>query len=95
MLKAKNIAEPTGEAFPQMSNEAVIAADPEVIALADGEFGESLETVAARPGWGAITAVKNGRVVPVDDDLLSRPGPRVVDGMEELASILYPEIFGQ
>ena len=95
MLKAQNIAEPTGEAFPQMSNEAVIAADPEVIALADGEFGESLETVAARPGWDAITAVKNGRVVPVDDDLLSRPGPRVVDGMEELASILYPEIFGQ
>jgi iron complex transport system substrate-binding protein len=95
LLKARNIAEETGEAFPKMSNEAVIAADPEVITLADAEFGESAETVAARPGWDAISAVVNGRVVPVNDDLLSRPGPRVVDGVMELASILYPEIFGQ
>jgi iron complex transport system substrate-binding protein len=95
LLKAQNIAQSTGEPFPQLTSEAVIAADPEVIALADGEFGESLETVAARPGWGSITAVTTGRVNPVDDDLLSRPGPRVVDGVKELASILYPETFGQ
>lgn len=95
LLKAQNIAQSTGEPFPQLSNEAVIAADPEVIALADGEFGESLETVAARPGWGSISAVTTGRVSPVDADLLSRPGPRVVDGVMELASILYPETFGQ
>lgn len=95
LLKAQNIAQSTGEPFPQLTSEAVIAADPEVIALADGEFGESLETVAARPGWGSITAVTTGRVNPVDDDLLSRPGPRVVDGVKELASVLYPETFGQ
>lgn len=95
LLKAQNVAQSTGEPFPKLGNEAVIAADPEVIALADGEFGESLETVAARPGWGSISAVTTGRVLPVDDDLLSRPGPRVVDGVMELASILYPETFGQ
>jgi iron complex transport system substrate-binding protein len=95
LLEAQNIANATGEPFPQMTNEAIIAADPEVIALADGEFGESLETVAARPGWESISAVVNGRVIPIDDDLLSRPGPRVVDGVSELAGILYPETFGQ
>jgi iron complex transport system substrate-binding protein len=95
LLKAQNIAQSTGEPFPQLTTEALIAADPEVIALADGEFGESLETVAARPGWGGVSAVTTGRVLPVDDDLLSRPGPRVVDGVKEVASILYPEKFGQ
>ncbi len=95
LLKAQNIANSTGEPTPQLSSEAVIAADPEVIALADAAFGESAETVAARPGWAAISAVTSNRVKPVDDDLLSRPGPRVVDGIEELASILYPETFGQ
>jgi iron complex transport system substrate-binding protein len=95
LLKAQNIANSTGQPFPQLSSEAVIAADPEVIALADAEFGETPDTVAARPGWAAITAVTANRVLPVDDSLLSRAGPRVVDGVQELASILYPETFGQ
>jgi iron complex transport system substrate-binding protein len=93
LLKADNIATPTGDAFPQMSAEAIIAADPEVIVLADGVFGESAETVAARPGWGSISAVTSGRVQAIDPALTSVPGPRVVQGLEELARILYPELF--
>jgi iron complex transport system substrate-binding protein len=91
ILDAQNIAEDTGEPFPQMSNEAVIAAAPEVIILADEEAGESAETVSARPGWDAIPAVQNGRIHAVDPDIVSRPGPRLIVALEVLAGLLYPE----
>lgn len=91
-LKARNIAAGALTAFPQLTAEAVIAASPEVIVLADEAFGESVETVAARPGWSVIDAVVNGRVMPIDPDIASRPGPRIVEAMETLVSILYPEL---
>jgi iron complex transport system substrate-binding protein len=65
--------------YPQLSAEAIISADPDFIFLADGGFGESPETVAARPGWASLKAVTNGNVVVVDADIASRWGPRVVD----------------
>ncbi|HET9476322.1 MAG TPA: ABC transporter substrate-binding protein [Dehalococcoidia bacterium] len=92
-LGATNIAEATGEAFPQLSAEAIIQADPEVIILADEFAGESPETVAARPGWDQISAVKNARVHIVDPNIVSRPGPRLVDALATLALLLYPELF--
>lgn len=92
LLKAPNIAEPTGEPFPQMSNEAIIAAGPEVIVLTDADFGESLETVSARPGWGAIPAVQTERVYGVPAALLSRATPRLVDDIQLLFDLLYPEL---
>jgi iron complex transport system substrate-binding protein len=91
ILEALNIADETGEPFPQMSNEAVIAAAPEVIILADEEAGESAETVSARPGWDSIPAVQNGRIHPVDPDIVSRPGPRLIEALQTLAALLYPE----
>lgn len=91
-LGAENIAESTGQAFPQMSAEAIIAADPQVIILADEDAGESPETVAARPGWGVIAAVLDGRVHVVSPDIISRPGPRLVEALETLAGYLYPEL---
>lgn len=92
-LGAQNIAESTGEAFPQMSAEVIIGADPEVIILADEFAGETADTVAARPGWDQISAVKNGRVHIVDPNITSRPGPRLVNALETLARLLYPEAF--
>ena len=65
--------------YPQLSAEAIISADPDFIFLADGGFGESPETVAARPGWASLKAVTNGNVVVVDGDIASRWGPRIVD----------------
>jgi len=65
--------------YPQLSAEAIISADPDFMFLADGGFGESPETVAARPGWGSLKAVTNGDVVVVDADISSRWGPRIVD----------------
>jgi iron complex transport system substrate-binding protein len=74
-----------------MSNEAVIAAAPDVIILADEEAGESAETVSARPGWDAIPAVQNGRIYPVDPDIVSRPGPRLINALDVLMTHLYQE----
>ena len=93
LLRASNIAEGAASAFPQLTAEAVIEANPEVVLLADGEFGESIETVCARPGWSAIAACETGRVHAIDPDLTNRPGPRVVEGLEEIARLLYPERF--
>ena len=90
---AENVAAGAETAFPQLSAEAVVASAPEVVLLADAEWGESRETVCARPGWDAIPACADGRVHPVDSDLASRPGPRVVDGLEQIARLLHPERF--
>ena len=62
-----------------MSAEAIISANPDFIFLADGAFGESPETIAARPGWESLKAVTDGNVVVVDGDISSRWGPRIVD----------------
>jgi iron complex transport system substrate-binding protein len=93
ILKAQNIAAGTDQAYPQLSQEAIIEADPEVIILGDTAGGESPETVKARPGWGSISAVTNNRIYSVDPDIVSRPGPRLVDALETLAQMLYPERF--
>ncbi|MGH8913999.1 MAG: ABC transporter substrate-binding protein [Acidimicrobiia bacterium] len=69
--------------YLQLSAEYIIDADPDMIFLADTKCcGESAETVAARPGWDKLTAVTSGAVVPLDDDVASRWGPRVVDFLE-------------
>lgn len=93
ILRVENIANVTGEAFPLMTEEAIIAGRPEVIILADEDAGESPETVKARAGWGAIPAVQNNRIFAVDPDIISRPGPRLVEAIETLARLLYPEDF--
>jgi iron complex transport system substrate-binding protein len=93
LLKARNIAEGTLTAYPQLTQEEILDRDPEVIILADADAGESAQTVKARPGWGVISAVKNDRIYVIDPDIISRPGPRVVDGLEQLARVLYPEKF--
>lgn len=77
----RNIADQTEGAslYPQLSAEFVIGADPDLIFLADADYGESPETVAARPGWADLRAVTSGAVVPVSADITSRWGPRTVE----------------
>ena len=80
--------------WPQFSLEALVEADPEVIVLADHGFGETAETVGARPGWGGITAVREGRIVEVEDiNIVSRPGPRIAEAVEYIARELHPSLF--
>jgi len=81
------------EGYPQMSLEQVVAADPAFIILGDARYGVTPESIAERPGWENLSAVKNGQVLPFNDDLVSRPGPRLVDALEELAKLLRPELF--
>lgn len=81
------------DGYPQLSLEQVVAADPNFIILGDAKWGVTPESIAQRPGWENLSAVKNGQVVPFNDDLVSRPGPRMVDGLEELAKLLRPQLF--
>ena len=78
-----NIADPADQdsgGYPQLSNEHILQSNPDVIFLADVKCcAQNADTVAARPGWNTLNAVKNGNVVTLDDDLASRWGPRVVD----------------
>ena len=90
---AQNIAEGAESPFPQLSAEAIVDRDPEVVLLADAEFGETPEIACARPGWDVISACANARVHPVDGDFTSRPGPRIVEGLELIASLVHPDRF--
>lgn len=92
-LKAQNIIRADEGPPFQLTQEAILQRNPQVIILADAEFGQTPEVVAARPGWNVIDAVANNRVYAVDPDIVSRPGPRIVDALEALARLLYPELF--
>ena len=79
--------------YPQLSLEQVVAANPSVIILGDSMWGVTAEAVKARPGWETIPAVQSDSIFPFDDNLVSRPGPRLVDGLEQLAKLLRPGLF--
>lgn len=80
-----NIADPadaSGAAggYPQLSAESIVKANPDLIFLADSKCcQQTADAVRARPGWADVAAVRGGRVYPLDDDIASRWGPRVVD----------------
>ena len=90
LLGLQNIADAAGKGsggYPQLSAEYIIEADPDLIFLADTECcGQSPETVAERPGWHRIGAVTDGGVVPLDEDVAQRWGPRVVELLGEIAA---------
>jgi iron complex transport system substrate-binding protein len=81
-------ADSTGSGYPQLSAEYIVAANPQLIVLADTKCCQQTEaTVAARPGWNTIAAVQHHRVVGVDDDIASRWGPRIVQFARAVARI--------
>ncbi len=88
-----NIGDQLDAEWAQASLEFVLVNDPQVIILGDSMWGVTPESVGERPGWDALTAVQNGQVLPFDDDLLARIGPRQVDGLEALAKTLHPDKF--
>jgi iron complex transport system substrate-binding protein len=93
MLGAANLAGDLESAWVQLNAEEIVAQDPDIILLGDAAWGVTPESVAERPGWGVISAVQNGQIYPIDDNLISRPGPRVADGIEQLARLIHPELF--
>jgi iron complex transport system substrate-binding protein len=90
LVGLKNIADKAdkdGSGYPQLSAEYLVKADPDLIFLADTKCcGQSAQTLAKRSGFANLTAVKNGAVVPLDDDIASRWGPRVVDFLRTVAA---------
>jgi iron complex transport system substrate-binding protein len=76
-----------------ISLERLVTADPEIIVLATGPgYGDTPAQVAARPGWTVMTAVKTGALRPVDDIIVTRPGPRLADGLAALALAVHPDL---
>lgn len=91
-----NIVEAGMGDYPQLDPEFVVAADPQVVLLTDAPFGESAATLAARPGWAGIAALRDGRVVELSQaqvDALNRPGPRIAEAVRMLAEFLHPDLF--
>jgi len=82
----------TTDASYQISLERLITANPSVILLGDGGYTTAAD-VAGRPGWSGIQAVIDGNITIVDDALITRPGPRLVDGLRALIRALHPEVL--
>lgn len=81
--------------YAQVNDEDIIKANPQVIVLTeDPNYGGDPSTVYTRPGWSVIAAVQNKRVYAIGADYTQRAGPRLVDGLEKLAALVHPEIFG-
>ena len=91
-LKLINIVLDSEGYFPQLNSELILIRDPEVIVLLHGDT-DSIQQVNERPGWSNLSAVSNKRVYSINPDLLVRPGPRIVDGIEVLAKLIYPDLF--
>lgn len=83
---AQNIFSDIDQDYPMVSEETIIARDPDVIIVP--EMGYTADDVCSRAGWDTISAVKSGKVFIVDANIYSRPGPRVADAVESLAEIL-------
>ena len=91
-----NIFGDLNEQYPTISAEQIIASDPQVI-VGPSSHGDQLTTeiIAQREGWQNIAAVKNDVIYILDGDIVSRPTPRIIEALEELAVIFYPESFNE
>jgi iron complex transport system substrate-binding protein len=90
----RNIAEKASGKYPRFSMEEVLAQDPEVIVLASMKSQDPLNEERRQwERWKTLSAVRRGRIVVLDPDLIHRPSPRIVDGLEEMARALHPEAF--
>jgi len=91
MTGLKNIADPADEdgtawGYPQLSEEFILQADPDIIFFADATCcAQSLSTISARPGWSELSAVRNGNIFEMDSDISSRWGPRLVDFLKTVS----------
>jgi iron complex transport system substrate-binding protein len=93
LINAENIANDQ-EGWVKLDQEAMINRNPDVIITTYGFYVDNAaEQVLSRQGWENVTAIKNKQVVDVDSDRVTRSGPRIVEGVEELAKAIYPEVF--
>lgn len=92
-INAKNII--SEEGWIQVDQEAVIAANPDAIITTYGAYSETspIDQISSRKGWEEIKAVKEKQIVDVDSDMVTRSGPRLVEGVEAVAEAVYPDVF--
>lgn len=84
----RNIAHDVGQPWPTVSPDYVVSKDPEIIIVTHAATADTRHVIAARIGWSGVSAVKSGYIVTdLNADLISRPGPRLADGLEALASL--------
>lgn len=82
------------EGWPQVNEEAVLEMNPDIIITTYGNYvDDPIKEITDRESWSDLTAVKNKEIYDVNEDLVSRPGPRLVEGAEELAKAIYPDLF--
>ncbi|MFQ6127692.1 MAG: ABC transporter substrate-binding protein [Thermoplasmata archaeon] len=84
-----NIAGDLDSPYVKLDEEYIVSSAPEVII----SVFTPIDEIKSRPAWSDIPAIQNDRVYPIDGDLISRPGPRIVEGLEELALAIHPELF--
>lgn len=93
---ARNIAEDADGAYPQYDLEQLIERDPQVYLASKDMDEKTIESIKARPGFDAISAIKNDRIYLFEGDeanLVSRPGPRIAEALELVARVIHPELF--
>jgi iron complex transport system substrate-binding protein len=81
------------EAWPRLSDEAALASRPDAIVMLSGDAMGTAANTKIAAALKDSPAAKNGRVYLINGDLLTRPGPRLVDGLEQIAHALHPEAF--
>lgn len=94
LIHAENIASDE-EGWVELNEEAIIEKNPEVIVVTYDYTDDPVGDVLARDAWGDVDAIRDEEVIEVDANLVSRPGPRLVEGAETLAKAIYPEVFGE
>lgn len=87
----ENIAKDADSPYPQYDVEKLIEKNPEVY-LIPNDSTTTLETLKERPGFENIDAIKNSQVYSLDANIVSRPGPRIIEGLKEIAKAIHPEI---
>lgn len=82
------------EGWAQYTGDQVIAKNPQIIFFTYSQFEKNaIQAIKSRPGWEKIEAVKNDRIIELANDIISRPGPRIIDGLELIAKSLFPDKF--
>lgn len=88
----QNIAADTGKDYPQVSPELLVQKNPDIILSPYADFLKSVRD-GKYPAWAGVPAVKQNKLYQVDDNMMSRPGPRLADALEQLAGLIHPELF--
>jgi len=91
-----NILSDSKAPYPMVNSETIIQLDPQIIIVgrhANAPIEETKTGIESRPGWTSISAVRNGRIYEIDENIVYRDGPRLVDGLEALALMIHPELF--